>query len=353
MKRTNCVINLGNLRYNVDQIKKHTGKKIIAVVKADAYGHGAINVVKALEGKVEYFAVACFEEASELRKNGVLGSILILGHTESNKFNEAASKNITITIHDLSQLQNISLNKRLKVHLKVDTGMNRIGLSNIDDINKAISLIEDNSNLYLEGIFTHYATADCDEDFYLEQRARFEFVIKSLDYEFEYIHSSNSAASINYGDDLTNTVRPGIIMYGISPNEITDFSLKPVLSLYSNVIQLKEVLVGQRIGYGNCFIAKENMLIATVSIGYGDGWLRRNSVVPVYINNNYYEIVGRICMDMLMVKVDVSVKLGDIVELIGPHIDTATVALKTETISYEVLCALGNRVERNYIEDEK
>jgi alanine racemase len=349
VERNNCFINLSNLIYNVDQIKRHTSKRIIAVVKADAYGHGAVKIAKALKNKVNYLAVACLDEALELRENGISTPILVLGHTEARLFNKAADMNITIAIHDLNQLKNLSLNKQLKVHLKIDTGMNRIGLTNINDIQQAMSLIKNNNNLFIEGIFTHYATADCDEDYYLKQRAKFELVIKSLNYKFDYIHSSNSATSICFTDDVTNAVRPGIIMYGICPSEDINFSLKPVLSLYSKIIHLKEIPEGERVGYSNGFIAKDNMLIATVSIGYGDGWLRRNAAVPVYINNNYYPVVGRICMDMMMIKVDSNVKFGDTVELIGPHISAMEIALKTDTISYEVLCTLGKRIKRNYI----
>lgn len=349
MNRNDCVIDLRNLIYNVDQIKKHTSKKVIAVVKADAYGHGAIEIAKALVDNVAYLAVACLEEALELRNAKIEKPILILGHTDPEDFDVAAKMDITITIHNLNQLDNVNINNKLKVHIKVDTGMNRIGFNNIDDVLKAIQLIKQNDLMYLEGIFTHYATADCDEAFYQEQRNKFEDILKCTNYQFDYIHSSSSAASINYGEDLTNAIRPGILLYGIKPSFNIDFDLKPVLSLYSKVIQLKKISAGERIGYGNAYITKEDMIIATIPIGYGDGWLRRNAIVPVYINGNYCNVVGRICMDMLMVKVNEDTKLGDKVELIGPHITADDIASKTETISYEVVCNLGRRLERNYI----
>ena len=348
MNRNKCIINLNNLIYNLDQIKEHTGKKIIAVVKADAYGHGAVEIAEAIEDKIDYLAVACFEEAVELRNNGIVTPILILGHTESDKFEEASKKNITVTIHDFSQLD-VNTGGKLKVHIKIDTGMNRIGFNSLDDAKRALSIMMKTNYYDIEGIFTHYATADCDKQFYLEQRHKFEEIVESLDYEFKYIHSSSSAASINYGEDLTNAVRPGIILYGIKPSYDIDFSLKPVLSLYSKIIHLKKISAGERIGYGNSYIVKEDMVIATVPIGYGDGWLRRNATVPVYINGQYCEIVGRICMDMMMVKVDETAKLGDEVELIGNHISADDVASKTDTISYEVVCNLGKRLKRNYV----
>lgn len=348
MNRNNCVINLNNLIYNLDQIKQHTGKKIIAVVKADAYGHGAVEISKAMENKIDYLAVACFEEAVELRNNDVTMPILILGHTETKKFEEASKLNITVTIHDFSQLD-VHISSKLLVHMKIDTGMNRIGFNSLEDAKKALEILKGNESYYVEGIFTHYATADCDKDFYLEQRNTFETIVKELAYDFKYIHSSSSAASINYGEDLTNAIRPGIILYGIKPSCDIEFSLKSVLSLYSKIIHLKKIVAGERIGYGNSYIVKEDMVIATVPIGYGDGWLRRNASVPVYVNGHYFEIVGRICMDMMMVKVNDSAKLGDEVELIGEHITADDVASKTDTISYEVVCNLGKRLKRNYI----
>lgn len=348
MNRNNCIINLKNLEYNLDQIKNHTNKKIIAVVKADAYGHGAVEVAKAIKDKIDYLAVACFEEAMDLRNNDINTPILILGHTESERFNEAADNNITVTIHDFSQLDLNTINK-LKVHLKIDTGMNRIGFNNYEDAETALKKIKTNDSYILEGIFTHYATADCDEEFYLMQRDKFKSIVEKLEYDFNYIHASSSAASIKYGDDFTNAVRPGIILYGIKPSNDIDFSLKPVLSLYSKIIHLKEIATGERIGYGNSYISKNGMVIATIPIGYGDGWLRRNAVVPVYINDQYCEIVGRICMDMMMVKVDSDAKVGDVVELIGSHVTADDIASKTDTISYEVVCNLGKRLKRNYV----
>jgi alanine racemase len=146
MRRNKCTINLDNLIYNTRQIKHHAEKKIIAVIKADAYGHGALEVANALKDEVDYLAVACFEEALELRNDGIITPILILGHTDSIKFEEAARLNITITIHDLNQLETIVVTNMLKIHLKIDTGMNRIGLNNADAVKKAISLIKENGS---------------------------------------------------------------------------------------------------------------------------------------------------------------------------------------------------------------
>lgn len=349
MGRNNCIINLNNLKYNLRQIKNHTNKQIMAVVKANAYGHGAVEVSKALGDEVNYLAVACIEEALEIRLAGIELPILILGHTDSEDFNKASRMNITVAIHDLKDLDNIEINEILKVHLKINTGMNRIGLSKIEDINSAIEIINDNKHIYLEGIFTHYATSDCDPDYYIYQHNKFKQIFDSINYKFDYIHTSNSAASINYEEEFANMVRPGKILYGLKPNCNICFDIKPVLSLSSSVVEVKKINAGERVGYSNFYTANEDMIIATIPIGYGDGWLRRNRVVPVYINNKYYPIVGLICMDMLMIQVDDNVKVGDEVELIGPHVTASYIAKKIDTISYEVVCSLGKRLKRKYI----
>jgi len=353
MNRTKCIINLNNLKYNLNLIRKHTNKKIIGVVKTSAYGHGILPIVRTLEKEaIDYLAVACFKEAVELRDAGIRTPILVMGVTNYNQVEQAALLNITLTVYSLEWLTNLKVNHKLYLHLKIDSGMNRIGLRNIEEVKEAIDIISNNELLEIEGIFTHYATADNDYDYYLKQRDMFKQILDNIDYNFNLIHTSNSAALALYQEDFTNAVRPGLLLYGLKPIPDITLFVKPVLSLYSKVIIINELKPGDKVGYDGYYIADSNERIATISIGYGDGWLRRNEIQRVFINNHYYNVVGRICMDMMMVKVDDNVNVNDQVELIGSHITVAEIAINTNTINYEVITNLGNRLNKEYIEEE-
>lgn len=350
MERTECLINLSNLLYNYHQILKYTNKKVIGVIKADAYGHGAFEVAQVLEKEnISYLAVACLEEAIFLRKKGIKSPILILGHVSAKEIKECHFNNIAFTICSLEWLKELSVTKHTKLHIKIDTGMNRIGLKNIKEIKEAINIINKNHLLELEGIFTHYATADSNDEYYIKQRDQFKKILSEINFPFKYIHTSNSAAINNYKEDFTNAVRPGIILYGISPCNNMNFEIKPVLSLYSKVILIKYLSKGEKVGYGISYAAKKRVRIATVSIGYGDGWLRRNEKQRVAINNKFYNIIGHICMDMMMIQVDEKVKVGDMVELIGENISANEIANNTKTNSYEIITILNKRINRKYI----
>lgn len=346
----NCVINLTNLIYNLNQIKKHTNKKIIAVVKADAYGHGAVEISKVLEKeRVAYLAVARISEALILRKANIKTPILILSPIDPSDISLALENDLTLTIFSLDWLKKITPKEKIKLHLKVDTGMNRLGLKSIDEIKEAISIIKNNENLCLEGIYTHYATVDTNDELYFKQRDFFVQILNEIDYDFKYIHTSASAALIKQKEDFTNAVRPGLALYGLKPAPNLDLNLKPILSLYSNVVQIKNLKKGEFVSYGPKYVAKKDTKIAVIPIGYGDGWLRRYEDVPVVISDKHYRIVGRICMDLLMVEVDDKVLVGDTVELIGPNITVDEIAEKVGTINYEVVTNLDKRLKRNYI----
>ena len=201
----------------------------------------------------------------------------------------------------------------------------------------------------VEGIFTHFATADGDDVAFEKQRSLFYEMIGNC--KFKYIHCCNSAAMTYHHDEKSNMGRLGITMYGCSPNGEEETKFKQVMSLYTKVAMIKKIPAGDQVGYGLTYTAKEDEYIATLPIGYADGFIRKNQGRKVYINGKYYEIVGRVCMDQMMVRVDENVKIGDQVEIFGEHISLESMAKDLDTISYEVLCLISKRVPRVYVQD--
>ena len=236
----------------------------------------------------------------------------------------------------------------LKVHIKLDTGMHRIGLMSKDELSTLLELIDPNK-FDVEGIFTHFATADGDDEAFEKQRNLFYEMIGNC--KFKYIHCCNSAAMTYHHDEKSNMGRLGITMYGCSPNGEEETKFKQVMSLYTKVAMIKKIPAGDKVGYGLTYTAKEDEYIATLPIGYADGLIRKNQGRKVYINGKYYEIVGRVCMDQMMVRVDKNVKIGDQVEIFGEHISLESMAKDLDTISYEVLCLISKRVPRVYVQN--
>ena len=235
----------------------------------------------------------------------------------------------------------------LKVHLRIDSGMNRIGFKTEKEFEKAMEMI-DSSKIDVEGIFTHFATADdfSQDDEYEKQLALFKSIVGNN--RFKYIHCDNSAAMMFHHSDYGNLTRIGIAMYGVDPRGEENSDLKQAMSLYTKVAMVKVVPKGEKIGYGMTYTADEDQYIATLPIGYADGFTRANQGREVYINGHYYPVVGRVCMDQCMVKVDENVKPGDDVEIFGEHISLAKMAKEINTIPYEIICLISPRVERIY-----
>ncbi len=346
------VIRLDRLKQNVETIYKHINKDIMAVVKADAYGCGYKEVSRALHllPFVKAFAVATLKEAIELRHANINKDILVLGAIVKNQedIDLAVHHDISLTVFSLeyaSYLVNALHGKHVKVHVKIDTGMNRIGVVGIDDYQKVIALLKEN-NITIEGVFTHYATADCNDEAYLQQKEKFYDIIQNID--CKYIHSENSAALMYHKDEVSNLGRVGIAMYGVDPSGEETVDLKQVLSLYTKVAMVKKIEKGQYVGYGYTYQADEEQFIATLPIGYADGVIRKNQGRNVYIAGKKYPIVGRVCMDQMMVKVDSDVRVDDVVEIFGDNITLASMAKELDTIPYEVMCLISKRVERIY-----
>lgn len=370
LKRAWAEINLDNAKANYKTIEMSAkDRRIMPVIKADAYGHGANFLAKLYEEcGTEIFAVSNINEAIKLRKAGITKDILILGYTPKEYIETLLEYSITQTVYSLDYAKELSkiaskTNVLVKAHLKLDTGMNRLGFNpeqDYSDILKALAL----PGIYFEGIFTHYAVADSedpsDKDFSLEQLDRFNNAVAKLSsdgYSFKYIHCCNSAATLLHPFDEGNLVRPGIILYGIAPAD--DLSLKyelsPVMSIKTVVSAIKTIHKGETVSYGRTFTANKDMRIATLPIGYGDGYPRKMSNCgKVLINGKFADIVGRVCMDQMMIDItDIpKVSVGTEVTVIGQSGDNsitfAEIAAKVDTIPYELVCNVSVRMPRVY-----
>lgn len=331
-------INLDSIYHNVSEIKKYTGyDKLYAVVKANAYGHGDIEVAQtALEAGATHLAVAFLDEAVRLRKYFDC-PILVLGYTEEKYFDIASENNISLTItHD------INYDKPLNVHIKVDTGMNRLGMKSPMEFHKLVKKVTESNNLTLEGIFTHLATAGSNDDYYESQIEE----LKEFEIDHEFIHVNNSAGMLAYKNNF-NAGRLGIAMYGLTPYEgQLPVELKQAFSLHAKITNVKQIFTGESVGYGATYTAEKDEYIATIAIGYADGWIRAHRGCDVSINGKRYKSVGTICMDQMMIKVDETVQLGDVVSLINDDITVDEVADRMDTINYEVTCSISDRVPR-------
>lgn len=358
-RSTYADIDLSAIKRNMENVIKFAKKEYaFAVVKANAYGHGAIEVAEvAIEAGATHLAVATFEEALELRKEYSKIPILILGYTDPKYFEDASKYAITLTITNMEQIKKLSTYKeQLKIHFKVNTGMNRLGFSTLNEVREAYAAIRYNSNVNAEGIYTHFATADAlDVAYYSKQYKMFEEIVDDVGKFFKIIHCQNSAATLYplKGMDKCNAFRLGISLYGCNPSDEKDLPIKlePTLELYSHVSNILELKKGSKIGYGATYSMKKDGKIATLPIGYADGIIRQSSGRDVCINGKRFPIVGRVCMDQLMILVDDSVELDDKVELIGSTVTLREVSKYLNTIDYEVLCLISNRVTRVYYED--
>lgn len=359
MTSTKVEIEFKNLSKNVDYLNQIINKEVevLAVVKANAYGHGSVETTKALIGLgVDSFAVATLKEASELIDAKIQCYILILGSISESEILEAVNKNIVFTIYDLSQLNFINNLKEgvISFHLKVDTGMNRLGID-INQIDETIDIISNNSNLNLEGVYTHFAESDKKEsDFTKGQIREFHKIIekyKSSIKNIKFFHMANSSGIIHYPDSHLNMVRPGILIYGLAKNP--DDRLFPVMRLKSSIIKIRSINKGETVSYGRSFTAEKNMKIAVIPIGYADGLPRSLSNKGcVFHNGRRCRIVGTICMDLTMIDVTecADTKVGDEITIFDDSLHTANdIALAIKTIPYEIVCGISKRIKRVYL----
>lgn len=362
---TELVVRLDRILENYNNIKeKLNNKELMAVVKADAYGHGSKTVVNYLYNNgVKYFAVTTLEEALELREVVKDGTILVLGVTNPDNLNYAIENNISLCCPSLFWLKDAIENLKkyegtLKLHLKIDSGMSRIGLANEEEAIEANELLK-NDKIFLEGIFTHYANADdVDDEYDIFQRENYKNIVKHITIKPKYIHHENTAATMKYyNEDFDfNLVRVGIALYGSYPSDYikdkSNIEIKNVSSLVSKVVHVKKVSGKTKIGYGCTYESEQEEYIATVPIGYRDGLVRAAQGFKVIINGSLCEIVGRVCMDQIMIRCPENVNIGDNVlfygEQDGNQIKIEDYAAHLNTINYEVYCILGQRVPRRY-----
>ena len=367
-------VNLDNIINNIREIKKNiNGEEIIAVVKANAYGHGAIDIAPILvENGADRLAVAMLSEALELREAGIKVPILILGYTDVTFAEMLINNDIEQTVYSLDYATELSkkaeaLGKIAKIHIAVDTGMGRIGfLPNKQSVEEVVE-ISKLHNLNITGVFTHFSNADEEDKSYAHNQInKFNLFIKDLEereINLGIKHISNSASIIDIEDAHYNAIRPGIILYGYYPSEYINkekLKLMPALSLKCQVIHVKELKKGEYIGYGRTFRTERDSVIATLPIGYADGYIRGlYKKANVIVNGKLAPVVGRICMDQCMVDItDVGpVKVGDEVILLGEDNglknNADDMAKLLDTINYEILCMIGRRVPRVYIKNGK
>ncbi len=366
-------INIDNLRYNVKTMKSlvKPDMKVLLVIKADAYGHGSVEVAKRTLDLADYFGVATIDEAVELRNAGIDTPILIIGYTDRDNYDKLIAYNITQAVYDveeckiLSELA-LSKGKKAKVHIKVDTGMSRIGfLTDDNGVNEAAKLKE-LEGLDIEGIFTHYAKADeFDKTAALGQKDKFKWFIEELEKKgmsFAIKHIDNSAGTMELKDNEFDMIRLGIVTYGLYPSDEVDKSviIKPVMSLVAHIAHIKTLPAGVGVSYGWTFVTDKETRIATVTVGYADGYPRAQSGRGrVIIHGKYAPILGRVCMDQIMVDVtDIpEAKLRDEVILIGSSEDACItveeVAEPAASFNYELVCNIARRVPRVYYEEGK
>lgn len=356
-------IDLDAIAHNVSQVKRaHPEKSIFAVVKANGYGHGNLEVAEsALESGADVLAVSSFEEAMNLRAYGLNCPVFVMGVTDISHVKFAAEHCITLTAHDetwIRALVDLKLEKVVNVHLKVDTGMHRLGLLSAQEVLTCIKLIECHPMIELEGIYTHMATADdSNQNYFQQQVATFKAILEVVDLsKVKYVHLANSATLLRHNFDFEHAVRFGIGMYGVDPTEgmLKDgITLKPALRFYSSLVQVKKLKAGSKVGYGATYECLTDEWIGVIPVGYADGWIRKHQGRKVVINGHECEIVGRVCMDQMMVRLPKKFNIGTKVILIGEGMPVERVATEMETIPYEIFCIIGDRVPRIYYKGGK
>jgi alanine racemase len=365
-------INLENLAFNFQSVKNFIGNAIeyMAVVKADAYGHGAVQCANKLEAKnIDWLAVVLPEEGLELRKSGIKKPILCLGSFWNGQESLLLENNITPVIYQKEKAENFNRaaaekGLKAKIHVKVDTGMGRIGVR-FDEVKKLVEILKPLKNLSVDGLMTHFAVADklSENEFTTTQIKRFDEAVSTFEengFHPKYKDLANSPGAIAHENSRGNMVRLGGVLYGLGgdvlPKEIVKPELKPVMSLHTRIAHIKKVPKGETLGYSRTFTTEKDSLIATIPIGYEDGYRRSlSNRGHVIVKDSFAPVVGRISMDWTIIDVTEihDVKINDEVILIGGQkelkITAEELAEKIETISYEITCGINRRVARKYV----
>lgn len=354
--RTYTKIDLGAIRRNTEAIKAYTGKRLIAVVKADAYGHGVVPVTKVLRGVADMFAVATIEEGVELRQAGIREPILVLFSSLPEQASQVIEHGLIPTISDwefASRLNAVASGTIIDVHVNINTGMNRSGVDwtvTTEFLNRLKTL----DRITIKGIFTHLATADeADKSYVFVQLKRFSSVLKEIPNGGRLVHTANSAAALAVPESYFSAVRPGLSLYGIYPASEKPIALEPALTWKARIGWVGSISEGEGVSYGLTYKAPHQTRVAMVQVGYGDGYSRAISGIgEVLIGGARRQIIGRVCMDVSVVRLESpdNVSIGDEVVLIGKQgnaeITVDEIAHRTGTISYEILTQIGTRVKR-------
>lgn len=354
-------VSLKNLNYNIEQIQKYVGEnvKLMPVIKANGYGT-YINKKMDFLSKFDIVAVAIVDEAVAIRKTGYQGEIFVLNQAYKDEIDKIVRYNISVGISSNDFLDELGKRtENIRVHVEIGTGMGRTGI-NPNRVEEYINHVRSYSNITLDGIYTHLSSADCDDEYTKKQLESFKYAVqkaKEIGCNPKYIHCSASNGILNYRDSNYNLVRPGIILYGYQSFEgaLEKIDLKPICKLKSKITFLKEVETGTSIGYSRSYITNRKTKVATIPIGYADGFSRvLSNKGEVVINNKKVPIIGSICMDGFMADVTdlENVKIGDDVYIWDNELITVEdIAKEMGTINYEVLCTISNRVPRIFIDE--
>ncbi len=364
-------INLDAIVQNFDAVCAKTGVPIMAIIKADAYGHGAVQVARLLQDRCAFFGVSGVAEAIELRQAGLENPILILGHTPTAAYPQMVGLDVRPAIFSREDAQLLSneaqrQHKTAHFHFAVDTGMSRLGFQATRESAKICAEIAALPNLHAEGLFSHFATADCaDLSKSIEQRRKFDEFdgwLRELGVEIPIRHLNNSAGIMNFNAQY-DMVRSGIVTYGLYPSDEVRpelLTLKPALSWYSRISHVKTLPAGREISYGGTYVTAKETRIATVPVGYADGyWRSLSGKFYVLIHGKRAPILGRICMDQMMVDVsDIpETRVGDQVTLVGTDgaetISVERIAAEAGSFNYEFICGISRRVPRFYFQSGK
>lgn len=381
-RSTHVKINLDNIKNNITEIiKKYDNYDYyFGVVKGNCYGHGIQIIETLIKNGINYLAVSSLDEALEIREINKNIPILCLQPIDTEYLDICSKNNITITVHSSTYVKNIkNIDNPITVHIKIDSGMSRLGFNNKNELKKAISLLQKNNNINIEGIYTHMGTNGITDIYRKKQLNNFEDITSLIDLNiFKIIHIDRSVTLLCQPKiPYCNGVRLGIVMYGFGQKRIErnfmqkikyeiktrlynipktnydELNLLPAFSLYSKVIQVKKINQGSLVGYGISYQAPEDMIVATIEIGYYDGLNLNYNNNYVFVNNKRYKIIGTINMGMITIKADETIQEGDMVEIFGEHISIKEVARNSHTTVYQLLSCIPKFIPRIYVKNKE
>ena len=381
-RSTHVKINLDNIKNNITEITKKYNNYdyYFGVVKGNCYGHGIQIIETLIKNGINYLAVSSLDEALEIREINKNIPILCLQPIDTEYLDICSKNNITITVHSSTYVKNIkNIDNPITVHIKIDSGMSRLGFNNKNELKKAISLLQKNNNINIEGIYTHMGTTGITDVYRKKQLNNFEDITSLIDLNiFKIIHIDRSITLLCQPKiPYCNGVRLGIVMYGFGQKRIErnfmqkikyevktklynipktnydELNLLPAFSLYSKVIQVKKINQGSLVGYGISYQAPEDMIVATIEIGYYDGLNLNYNNNYVFVNNKRYKIIGTINMGMITIKADETIQEGDMVEIFGEHISIKEAARNSHTTVYQLLSCIPKFIPRIYVKNKE